>query len=1109
MISVTSARRGVLVLLLVMVVSAWPASRPAGGADRPAAGAPETAARLVRESGRSGGLCAVLGAPDADLPLALAEQGRFAVHGLYAGRDLCDRMRQDIRARGAYGTVSADVLQGARLQYMDNLITILIVHTWPTLDKGDVWLPEAMRALAPLGTLYVRVPSPPGETKEAAGGLVKTCREAGLEAVSVIDVGAAGTWVRARKPWPAGIDEWTHYLHGADGNPVARDTVVGPPRRYQWVAEPTWMQSHETDSSVSTLVTARGRLLAIVNQAPTSLPGPKSPPDAWFLVARDAFNGARLWKVPIPEWGWRQWKPSWFTTRPGEIPLNIQKRLVAVGDKVYVTLGYRAPVSALDARTGRVLKTYAGTERTNEILVTGGTLVLSVLRGDGVRVLVLDADTGRRLWQTAKTYRGTTVDYIRWKAMRGGTEPAELDPAPNIATDGKTTVALIDGPNVVGLDLATGRQRWSTPFPSDPADETAGRMKADGNLWNGTMIVTGGVVLHASPNRLGAFDAETGKVRWTRPKAYIGHLWYEWKDVFVIDGLVWTWGEDLTTEKLKRGSGRHRRSRFPQTLKGYDLATGTVKKTVALGPLFKTHHHHRCYRNKATLRYILASRRGTEYVDLAGGPHTIHNWVRGTCHVGMMPAGGLQYVPPHPCVCYIEEKINGMTALAPAAEGAAADREPPAPSDPSRLERGPAYGQIGNRKSETGNRVSEISNLKSEVSEADWPAFRHDALRTGSVRTEVPDEAVRLWRVEAGRRVSPPIAVGDRLFAALVDEHAVISLDARDGRTVWRFTAGGRIDSPPTYHRGTVLFGSADGSMYCLRASDGALAWRFRAAPEKRLIGAFGQPESAWPVSGSVLVVEDTAYAAAGRSSELDGGIHLYALDAATGRLRHYRTLEGPRYRADEIDENYRLPMGALAGIMMSDGSKIYMRHETFNTALEPQRGKPALRPNAGFLDDHYFKRTPWRFEGSGDWGRLIVHDERSVYYVRMFDSLQGLNPDVYFTPGAKGYLLFAREASGEKKPWSQRVPVRVRAMVAAAGRLFVAGPPDVVDPEDPLGAFEGRKGGRLFVIEASSGRKLAEHTLPFPPVFNGMAAARGRLYVAEEDGSLTCFGRR
>jgi outer membrane protein assembly factor BamB len=52
-----------------------------------------------------------------------------------------------------------------------------------------------------------------------------------------------------------------------------------------------------------------------------------------------------------------------------------------------------------------------------------------------------------------------------------------------------------------------------------------------------------------------------------------------------------------------------------------------------------------------------------------------------------------------------------------------------------------------------------------------------------------------------------------------------------------------------------------------------------------RLIGAFGQLESAWPVHGGVLVQNGTAYFAAGRSSQLDGGIYLYGVDAATGEL--------------------------------------------------------------------------------------------------------------------------------------------------------------------------------------------------------------------------------
>ena len=103
-----------------------------------------------------------------------------------------------------------------------------------------------------------------------------------------------------------------------------------------------------------------------------------------------------------------------------------------------------------------------------------------------------------------------------------------------------------------------------------------------------------------------------------------------------------------------------------------------------------------------------------------------------------------------------------------------------------------------------------------------------------------------------------------------------------------------------------------------------------------------------------------------------------------------------------------------------------------------------------------------------------------------MFDSLRGLDPTVFFTPGAKGYLLLANPLNGRQSDWSYRVPVRIRAMLLAGDRLLTAGPPDVVDPQDPLGAFEGRKGGVLHVVNAATGERLAEQRLPSPPVFNG-----------------------
>ncbi|HUU16202.1 MAG TPA: hypothetical protein VMW72_03550 [Sedimentisphaerales bacterium] len=47
---------------------------------------------------------------------------------------------------------------------------------------------------------------------------------------------------------------------------------------------------------------------------------------------------------------------------------------------------------------------------------------------------------------------------------------------------------------------------------------------------------------------------------------------------------------------------------------------------------------------------------------------------------------------------------------------------------------------------------------------------------------------------------------------------------------------------------------------------------------------------------------------------------------------------------------------------------------------------------------------------------------------------------------------------------------------------------------------------GLLMAISASDGTELAQYQLDSSPVFDGMAAAYGRLYVSMEDGSLLCL---
>ncbi len=52
-------------------------------------------------------------------------------------------------------------------------------------------------------------------------------------------------------------------------------------------------------------------------------------------------------------------------------------------------------------------------------------------------------------------------------------------------------------------------------------------------------------------------------------------------------------------------------------------------------------------------------------------------------------------------------------------------------------------------------------------------------------------------------------------------------------------------------------------------------------------------------------------------------------------------------------------------------------------------------------------------------------------------------------------------------------------------------------------------RGGRLLTFSAADGKKLGEAKLPAPPVWDGMAAAYGRLYVSLADGRIVCLGNR
>jgi len=1056
----------------------------------------DRAAEILDATGVKGGLIVHIGCGDGRLTAALRAGDAYLVHGLDADAKNVDAARRHVESLGLSGKVTVDTFDGERLPFADNLVNVIVMRD----TGGGIRDEEIARVMAPGGVAF-SLPS-------SAIGLQPF-----------------------KKPWPNEIDEWTHYLHDATGNAVAHDRVVAAPKHLQWIGGPTWSRSHEYDASLCAMVSSDGRLFYIFDEGPTGIID-KRIPDKWTLIARDAFNGVVLWKQQIRDWGWKAWKRTemeqvdWrrMPSQRFRLPVAIPRRLVAAGDRVYVTLGYQAPLTALDAATGQTVMTYADTERTDEIVHQDGLLVLCIRTSmEGQRlpaakkgrpgqrqaapaiVAAIEADTGRRLWQT---------------------EPGTVIPLSLAVSNSQ--VFYHDQDSVVCLDATTGKQQWRTPSSA-----------AGNSIWNTdtTLVVHKDVVLCAGRRQLLALSAVDGKVPWKLPAARgwgIGNP----PDLFVADDALWYGQGNLHAESIT----------------GYDPLTGKPERTVDLGFLITRGHHARCYRSKATDNYLLLPKRAVEFVDLKGGQHSRHNWVRGGCRYGVLPCNGLLYSTPHPCFCYAGAKMGGFLALAGKRESGNLKLE--SRNSGSRLQKGPAFGAV--------------SDQQSAVSEDDWATYRHDAKRSGSTAAVVDPQVRPVWKAELGGKLTQCVVAGGRLFVARVDAGQICCLDAATGRPVWDYVAGSRIDSAPTVYTKSslVLFGSADGWVYCLRASDGQLVWRFRAAPEDRRVVAFGQLESTWPVHGSVLLMKDTVYFTAGRSSYLDGGVFLYGLDPVTGEKRYETKLDGPPTEMTQLDENAYAMEGTKSDILVTDGKLIYLFHNAFNARLEKQptpiKGELGVRnlgergfgehlfSNAGFLDDSGFSRSYWMLgdtwpafnfaHQSPKAGQLVVFNDTTTYSAKCFARRNMLSP--LFFPATDGYFLVADSnetrpvlvrsdgkggpefmqwlpqtgdlqtcwnlgvgfARAEPAKWMNNVPVRIRAMVCTANALFAAGPPDECDPDDSAAALEGRRGAILMAMNPSDGEKLSEFRLDSTPIFDGMSAAVGRLYLSTTDGQVICM---
>ena len=248
------------------------------------------------------GLIVVVDAGSAADLLRHAQDPSSLVHGLVRSSVSERKLRRELLAAGKTGCVTVSVWDGTRIPFVENTVNRVVCE-----QATD----DIRRALAPYG--------------------------------SAIDASGTSLWT---KPYPKQMDEWTHYLYQPSGNSVSKDMLVGPPRRIQWVGAPRMLRHHDHLPSLSAMVTAKGRVYYIFDEQTSA--SIMFPPE-WSLIARDAFNGVVLWKKKIPEWHPHLWPLK-------SMPATLPRRIVSIGDDVYVTLGIKAPVSHLSGVDGTPVK---------------------------------------------------------------------------------------------------------------------------------------------------------------------------------------------------------------------------------------------------------------------------------------------------------------------------------------------------------------------------------------------------------------------------------------------------------------------------------------------------------------------------------------------------------------------------------------------------------------------------------------------------------------------------------------------------------------------------------------------------------------------------------
>jgi outer membrane protein assembly factor BamB len=991
-----------------------------------------SASALLSEMDVSRGIVAVVGDSLADYSIELARLSELVVYLQLDNDNDVFAARKAVDDAGFYGErIYVEKGSSERIHLADNIADALVV-----VNDSEISENEALRILRPEGKAFL------------AGQVME-------------------------KPFPNGIDDWSHPFHGPDNNTQSEDTVVKAPYLTQFFAEPYYAPvTQVTVASAGKVFKGFGNVAFHEREEPFLNQ----------LVAFNGYNGTMLWK--------RDLTPGTMLHR---------NTMIATPDILY--WGDDKSCKMLSTKTGNLMD-----EIIPDIDRAGGTFWKWMgMDGDVLYALIGD--------QEAKD------PVMRWRRQQHGWPWTGISEGFN-----KDEHTWGFGQNLLAIDVKSKKIKWRY-FEENPIDSRALTMK------NGRIYV-----FHFG-QYLKCLNAKSGKTIWSKtledspelfealgtylPRQSWETNWRTRNYMMASDDALYFAGpqmDKLLAVSTKDGSvlWQDPYNNFQLVLrddglygisgpwgnnvsKKFEPLTGKVLAELPTG-------RRACTRpNGASDAIFFRASGGTIRFDVDSESPKWISPMRPSCHDGVTIANGLLYWWPFVCDCQLS--IYGFVSI-----GAAGDYE---------------FGQSAENKDrlETFDYKKTQANLLETT--ADWTSFRKDIKSTSTSAANIAKKGSELWAFPSrdvwktatdvlghARYIVPTAPVtcdGITIYAG--SDGIVRAIDVQTGNDLWTCYTGGSVRIAPTIWKDRVLVGSGDGWVYNIDIQTGEKVWRFRAAPLERKIPVYGSLQSTWPVASGVLVENDIVYLAAGIVNY--DGIHVYALDAKTGSLVWQNNNSG--HLLPEAQTG-----ASVMGHMLINDGKLYLASGTsLSPAIYDITNGTCLNDPAPLERNKSFAPRGWELYLIGD---HVVASGKPFYSHPRYD---------IYDPTVTNKLLHSKSGNRDVVWVNQKKiicypPIKKETLNNSVkfegfagykspvwGKLDLASEPYWEYTCNESKAIAVCKNAvvlaeetELIVLDLKDGKVLWTQPLEYPPVEHGIAVSRdGRILLTLDNGSIHCYG--